>query len=287
MWGQELGMEMNEYQGEGFELAGEMAGELSGEFSGELAGEFMGELSGEFQGEASLNEMQEMELAAELLAVTNEAELNQFLGGLIKKAAGFIKSPVGQALGGILKGVAKKALPIVGGAIGSFVAPGVGTAIGSSLGSAAGKLFGLELEGLSNEDREFEVARRYVRLATAAARHAAAAPHHLPAHHVARKAVAIAARRHAPGLLARPASASQAAAYRYRNVPPAAYASAPAAAYPNAYTAASPATYPDPYATAPATYQEPSWGASAAAYPGTGQSGRWIRRGRNIVILGV
>ena len=50
MWGQELGMEMNEYQGEGFELAGEMAGELSGEFSGELAGEFMGELSGEFQG---------------------------------------------------------------------------------------------------------------------------------------------------------------------------------------------------------------------------------------------
>jgi len=287
MWGQELGMEMNEYQGEGFELAGEMAGELSGEFTGELAGEFMGELSGEFQGEAPLNEMQEMELAAELLAVTNEAELNQFLGGLIKKAAGFIKSPVGQALGGILKGVAKKALPIVGGAIGSFVAPGVGTAIGSSLGSAAGKLFGLELEGLSNEDREFEVARRYVRLATAAARHAASAPHHLPAPHVARKALVIAARRHAPGLLARPAFAPQSPAYRYRSLPPAAYAGAPAAAYPNTYATAAPSTYPDPYATAaPATYQE-QWGASPAAYPGAVQSGRWIRRGRNIVLFGV
>ena len=39
-----------------------------------------------------------------------------------------IKSPIGRALGGILKGVAKKALPVVGGALGSMVAPGVGTA---------------------------------------------------------------------------------------------------------------------------------------------------------------
>ena len=184
MWEQqEFGTEMQE-QGENYEMFGEMP-----------------EMSGEFQGESPLNEMQEMELAAELLSISNERELEQFLGSLVKKAAGFIKSPIGKALGGVLKGIAKKALPIVGGAIGSFVAPGVGTAIGSSLGSAAGKMFGLELEGMSNEDKEFEVARRYVRLATAAARRAAYAPSRMPPHMAARQAVMIAARRYAPGLI--------------------------------------------------------------------------------------
>jgi len=272
MWGQELGMEMNEYQGENFELAGEFQGELAGEFPGELAGEFTGEFSGEFQGESPLNEMQEMELAAELLSVTNEEELNQFLGGLIKKAAGFIKSPVGKALGGVLKGIAKKALPIVGGAIGSFVAPGVGTAIGSSLGSAAGRLFGLELEGLSNEDREFEVARRIVRLGAVAARHAATAPRHIPPHHVARRAMTVAARRHAPGLLTSPATG---------------YRSMPTAAYPNAYKMTPPQNQDTYGVSQPVTYQDPYGGMSPGENLEAVQSGRWIRRGRHIIILGV
>ncbi|MDD1612600.1 MAG: hypothetical protein LUQ57_05605, partial [Methylococcaceae bacterium] len=62
--------------------------------------------------EGVLDEAEEMALAAELLGVTDEAELDQFLGKLFKKvgrAAGkFIRSPVGRALGGILKGAAKK-----------------------------------------------------------------------------------------------------------------------------------------------------------------------------------
>ena len=70
----------------------------------------------------------EMEAAAELLEVTSEEELEQFLGSLIKKAAStvgkVVRSPVGQALGGALKGIARRALPMVGGAVGSFVAPG-------------------------------------------------------------------------------------------------------------------------------------------------------------------
>ena len=115
-----------------------------------------------------------MEAAAELLEVTNEAELEQFLGNLFKKVAsgvgGFVKSSAGKALGGILKNIAKKALPIVGGALGSFVAPGVGTAIGSKLGSMASGLFEVELEGMDEQEAEFEVARRYVRLASTAAR---------------------------------------------------------------------------------------------------------------------
>ena len=64
------------------------------------------------------SENEEMELAAELLGVASEQELDRFLGGLIKKASQavgkFVKSPTGQALGGILKGAAKQALPVVG-----------------------------------------------------------------------------------------------------------------------------------------------------------------------------
>jgi hypothetical protein len=217
----------------------------------EFPDEMTGETYDEFQGESPLDEMEEMELAVELLTVASEAELDLFLGGLIKKAGRVIKSPVGRALGGILKGVAKKALPIVGGAIGSFVAPGVGTAIGSSLGSAAGKLFGLELEGLSNEDREFEVARRYVRLASTAARHAAGAPRHLPPHQIARRAVIIAARRHAPGLIG-----------AHHVTPPPMFVEPPVPW--NGYAA---------------------WG-TPADDSGPTQSGRWVRRGRTIIILG-
>ena len=100
-----------------------------------------------------------------------------------------------------LKKVAKTALPVVGGALGSFIAPGVGTAIGSKLGSMAGNLFEVELEGVDREQAEFEIARRYVRFATAAARNASMAPTSLPPQVIANRAVAAAARRYAPGLV--------------------------------------------------------------------------------------
>src|SRR5215217_1173629 len=96
---------------------------------------------GGFAGEGPFNEVQEMELAAELLEITNEQELEEFLGGLVKAAGRFVRGPVGRAIGGVLKDVARTALPVVGGALGSMVAPGIGTAIGSRLGSMAGGLF--------------------------------------------------------------------------------------------------------------------------------------------------
>lgn len=191
-----------------------------------------GEVYGEVGYESPFSESEEMELASELLSLGSEAEMDQFLGKLFRKVGRtfkkIVRSPIGRALGGVLKGIAKKALPIAGGALGSFIPiPGVGTAVGTALGSAAGKMFGLELEGLSPEDQEFEVARRFVRLAGDAAKVAAAAPTSANPQLVANRATAIAAQKHAPGL---------------------------------------------------------ARGAMARRRPG--QAGRWIRRGRAIILLG-
>ena len=83
-----------------------------------------------------------------------------------------------------------------------MVAHGIGTALGSKLGSMAGGLFEVELEAMPAEAAEFEVARRYVNLAAAAARNAALARAHqaISAQMVARAAVASAARAQAPGV---------------------------------------------------------------------------------------
>jgi hypothetical protein len=59
---------------------------------------------------------------------------------------------------------------------------------------------GLELEGLSQEDREFEAARRFVRFASEAVKNAAATDAADPVA-AAQSATAAAARRFAPGLL--------------------------------------------------------------------------------------
>lgn len=61
-------------------------------------GEFEYETYQEFEG--PFNEVEEMELASQLLEVTDEAELDQFLGSLFKKASravgSFMKGPVGK-----------------------------------------------------------------------------------------------------------------------------------------------------------------------------------------------
>lgn len=192
----------NEYEFENaFEFEGEGEGEFAFEFEGEGEGEGEFEFEGELEGEAY-----EMEMATELLGVSNEQELEQFLGKMFKKVAkgvsNFAKSGTGKALIGGLKTIAKKALPIAGKALGNFVLPGVGGMIGGKLGSFASNLFELELEGMSNEDREFEVARRFVRFATDATRKAAAgAATGAPASSVVTSSLKQAAFNHAPGLL--------------------------------------------------------------------------------------
>lgn len=189
----------------------------------------------EMEAESVLSETDEMELASELLEVGSDGELDQFLGKLIKKVGGIVgkvaKSPVGKALGGYLKPLIKKALPMAGGALGGMFGGPLGAQLGSQLATGAGGAFGLELEGLSGEDREMELAKRAVRMAGAAAgqalQNAAAGVNPLQA---AQQAVVSAARQIAPGVLG---------------------------------------------------------GGAASAPSVVGQSGRWIRRGRRIILLDV
>jgi hypothetical protein len=123
-----------------------------------------------WEGETEVfSEMELNEFAQELLSVTNEAEFDRFLGDLIKKAGSAIgsvvRSPIGQAVGGYLKGAAKQALPLAGGAIGGYFGGPLGAKIGSGLASAAGSALGLEAEALEGEDREVEGAKTLARVA--------------------------------------------------------------------------------------------------------------------------
>jgi hypothetical protein len=254
--------EAQEFAGEQFEYPGEteVFGEALGEaFEMGLQGETYESQSAEttYEREAPLSESEEVELASELLEITNEAELDQFLGNLVRRAASgigrIVSSPVGKALGGVLKSAARKALPIVGKAVGTYFGGATGGQVGGQLASTAGRLFGLELEGLSSEDAQYEVARRYVRFATAAARRAATLPPRLRPQSVARSAVVAAARRFAPGLL-RPGVLPQIAAYS------------------------------GGITGGPTTESVDAGGTVSTV--GFGRRGSWYRRGRKIVLVG-
>jgi hypothetical protein len=162
------------------------------------------EIAGDALGLSTFAEAEEMELAAELLTITSEEELDQFLGKIFKKAWRGIRkvaSKVVRPLGGALKAVAKTALPFVGGALGSFIPiPGVGTAVGTALGGALSKALEMEYEGLSPEDQEFELARSFVRLAGSAAQQAAQAQPGVDPQIVVRNALVTAARQQVPAL---------------------------------------------------------------------------------------
>ncbi|WP_431103209.1 hypothetical protein [Roseateles noduli] len=161
----------------------------------------------------AFSEAEELELAGELLSVANEGELDRFLGDLVSRATkavgSFARSPIGQAVGGVLKGVAKKALPMAGTAIGTYFGGPLGARIGSGLANAASNALGLEAE-MAGEDREFEGAKQFVRLAAQTAAQAASAPPNADPRAVAQQAAVAAAKQHAPGLLTGGASAASA-----------------------------------------------------------------------------
>lgn len=164
-----------------------------------------------------LSEAEEIELAMELLTVSSEAEMDQFLGKMFKgiwkgiKKVGSFVGKIAKPLGGVVKFVAKKALPFVGGALGSMIPiPGVGTALGSAVGRAVSSALELETAGMSAEDREFEMARRFVRIAATAARQAALAPQDVEPEVAVQEALLTAVQRAVPnaelGELERPAA---------------------------------------------------------------------------------
>jgi hypothetical protein len=154
--------------------------------------------------EVPLNETQELELASELLEVASEQELDQFLGHVFQASGNavgrFMPSETAHAVGAILKDAAARALPLVGRAVGQRVAPGRGDDTRGQLAQAAGAMLGLELEGLSPQDQEFEAARQFVRLAGATTHQALLTPPALPSQAAARQAAATAGERFAPGL---------------------------------------------------------------------------------------
>jgi hypothetical protein len=178
------------------------------------------EWSGETGETGVFSENEEMELAAELLGVASEQELDRFLGGLIWKAgravSQFVPTLIGQALGGILKGAVKQALPVVGLALGGYLGGEKGAQWDGQVAAAAEKVFGLELEGLSPEDKLYEGATYFVRFAGEAVKYAALTPTSADAKAAAQAAVVSAAQQLAPGLLA-PASASSAAPGHHRS----------------------------------------------------------------------
>lgn len=221
----------------------EFGQELGQEFSGEFEQQ---EYSNEFEGEQQEN--QELEMAYQLLEVSNEQELNQFLGGLISKAAGvasrFVASPAGRSVGQYLVDVGKKTLPQLagqyGGQAGGALGGRLGSAIGGKLGATTARLgnqlgqkagswagqkagtwvgtqagdwlagnakriFNLELEGLSPENQELEIAQSFVRFATDVAKRANQAVRQNPnisLGQLGKQVLNASAPKHAPGLLA-------------------------------------------------------------------------------------
>ena len=146
---------------------------------------------------------QQAALAAGLLEVASDTELEHFLFELVA-ADGAIAPTAADALVRVLKRVARPLFPVHG----SALASGLG-ASRTDLKATAARIFGLELEGLSPEDKEFEVARQFIRLAgdvidnvrgnAGGGTGAGAVAGHAQA--MAERALQQAAQRHAPGLL--------------------------------------------------------------------------------------
>jgi hypothetical protein len=211
-----------------------------------------------------LSEEMEVELAMELLGVSNEEELEQFLGKMFRgigrglKKVGSIAGKVLKPLGGALKGLAKTALPFIGGALGSFIPiPGVGTAIGTAVGSAVSKALEMEFNELERDEAEFEMARRFVRMAATATQQALADGANRDPQLAVRDALINAARTYVPGLNAAELEMEMEMAFGESEFH---------------------------QMESGETERESSYGGT---YGGEGRpvSGRWMRRGRRIVLM--
>jgi hypothetical protein len=144
------------------------------------------------------------ELANRLLEVTDDEELDQFLGTVLKSAVrklGPLARGMSGPLGGLIKGAIKTALPSLASIAGGAVGGPFGAMIAGKAAPLLGKVFGMELEGLSSEDQELEAAKQLVRMAGSAVSNAINAAGQGSPAQVAQQAVVEAARRYAPGLV--------------------------------------------------------------------------------------
>jgi hypothetical protein len=139
------------------------------------------------------------ERASALLDVTNEAELDEFLHNLVadvtRSTGSGVQPGVNTALVDHFRQIAQRALPTLSAALAPRRAL---SALPAASGTATVNVFGLELEGMSPEDRDYETARQFVRFARTAIGEATR-PGGRPTRVDA--AIARAARKFAPGLL--------------------------------------------------------------------------------------
>ncbi|MBI5021990.1 MAG: hypothetical protein HZB59_11195 [Ignavibacteriales bacterium] len=219
--------------------------------------------------ESPLSEEEIMELATEFLEITNEGELDRFLGRFIRRVGRtlgrVVRSPIGRAIGSFLKPIARAALPLAGRAIGGFFGGPVGSMVGGQLSNMAGQALGLELSGMSGEDRDFEVGKRVTRVLGIAAKRALQAPPRVNPINAARSAINQTLSQFAPGLLNVAAQMN-----------PSQYAPPPPVAVP-----------PMPPLGTPPPMDYPS-GDTGFAPPMGGQQngGTWIRQGNQIIVQG-
>jgi hypothetical protein len=138
--------------------------------------------------------------AWELLDVTSEAELRAFLGELVAAGArrsGGLSVDVQRALIDRLARAAQQTLPTLAGILGGAANLGDWQ---TSPTAMASRVYGLSLEGISAEDRDYEIARQFVRFAQAGTREAARRRTAAPAAPTADAALVAAAMEFAPGL---------------------------------------------------------------------------------------
>lgn len=175
--------------------------------------------------EVLLPEHEELELASDLVNVGDDEELELFFRKLFRRVgraakrvgrgvrrAGrkLFKKGVLRRLGRGLKRVVKRATPLAGSAVGGVFGGPAGAMMGGQIGRSVGGVFELELDGLSPEQQELEVARKVVKLAVdATSRAARGSQTSASPERIVKTSLEQAARRHAPGLL-RPSGASMA-----------------------------------------------------------------------------
>jgi hypothetical protein len=140
-----------------------------------------------------LNNVDTMSLSIDLLEVGTSSQLGSAIRRIVRRAGEAVNRPLNEAavaeLSDLLEVAARYALPKQP----PSMAPNTTDA------RARGRFFGLELEGLSPEDQEFETAKAFVRLASEATRQATLIARHLTPRAAANAAVAHSARRYAPG----------------------------------------------------------------------------------------
>lgn len=207
------------YEANGYDYEDEFDDEMDAEYEDEFDAEYDDEFEDEFDAEyddeyddefgyemggSPFSEEEEAELALELLAVSSDEEMDEWFKSLWRKAKRGVKKYGRKAYRYAKRGIKKAAkigLPIAGRAIGTYFGGPLGGKVGGKLGGWASKYFEMELEGLSPEDQEFEIARRFVRFSGAATKNAMKLSNRMPAQAAVSVGFKKAARKHAPGML--------------------------------------------------------------------------------------